>query len=115
MHYEELAAWQHCHKLALMVYEVTRSWPPDERYGLTSQIRRAAVSAAANIVEGSARRGSREFRRFLDLSRGSLAEVTYLLHLARELGYLKTADASRIEAVRLDASRLTWLLYQSMR
>ena len=115
MRYENLAAWQNCHRLVLSVYEASRTWPTDERYGLTSQVRRAAVSAAANIVEGVSRRGSREFRRFLDISRGSLAELTYLLCLAKELGYLTPGEAAKIEPLREQASKLTWGLYDSMK
>src|SRR5207248_10779342 len=63
------------HELALAVYRVTKRFPADERYGLTSQTRRAAFSAAVNIVEGSSRRSAKEFRRFLDISLSSLTEV----------------------------------------
>src|SRR2546421_9498164 len=84
--YERFAAWRECHALALEVYRATRSFPKEELYGLTSQARRAAFSAAANIVEGSARRGSAEFRRFLDISLGSLTELGYTLRISRELG-----------------------------
>ncbi len=86
--YERFAAWRECHALALEVYRATRSFPREELYGLTSQARRAAFSAAANIVEGSARRGSAEFRRFLDISLGSLTELGYTLRISRELGLL---------------------------
>jgi four helix bundle protein len=66
--YERLHAWKLCHELVLAVYGVTASFPKHELYGLTSQARRAAFSAAANIVEGAAKRGSAEFRRFIDIS-----------------------------------------------
>src|SRR6266481_1254914 len=69
--YEKLHAWRECHELALAVYRVTKRFPDDERYGLTSQTRRAAFSAAVNIVESSARRSTKEFRRFLDISLSS--------------------------------------------
>ena len=112
--YERLHAWRHCHELALAVYEVTADWPPAERYALTAQVRRAAFSAAANIVEGSARRGSREFRRFLGISLGSLAEVTYALRLARDLEYLTPETWSSIDALATTASKTTWGLYSSL-
>ncbi len=88
MPFERLDAWRLCHQLVLAAYEASKAFPDDEKYGLVSQIRRAAFSAAANIAEGSARRGPREFRRFLDISLGSLAEVAYALIVARDLGYL---------------------------
>lgn len=77
--YERFDAWKISHQLALEVYEITERWPANERYGLTSQIRRAAISAPTNIAEGSAKRGPRELRRYLDIALGSLSEVSYLL------------------------------------
>src|SRR3954464_4175206 len=83
--YERLKAWERCHQLCVAVYNATNSWPTAERYGLVSQARRAAHSAAANIAEGSAKKGSREFRRYLDISLGSLSELSYTLLLAKDL------------------------------
>ncbi|MGH8622565.1 MAG: four helix bundle protein, partial [Burkholderiales bacterium] len=77
-HYEKLLAWKECHALALMVYRATEKFPRHERYGLTAQARRAAFSAAANIAEGSAKRGAAEFRRFLDIALGSISELEYI-------------------------------------
>ena len=79
--YERLLAWQKAHALALRVYSLSAMWPPDERFGLTSQIRRAAVSVPTNIAEGVIKRGPKEFRRFLDIALGSQTEVRYLLRL----------------------------------
>ena len=109
--YEKLEAWQACHRLVVAVYVASREWPPDERFGLIAQARRAAFSAAANIAEGSAKRGHREFRRFLDTSLGSLAELSYIILLTRELGYLQEESASALESIRDQAGRLTWGLY----
>jgi four helix bundle protein len=113
--HERLHAWAACHQLTTAVYQLTARWPSDERYGLVSQARRAAVSAAANITEGASRLGPREFRRFLDLSLGSLAELSYLLLLATELGYLTKEQATEIDILRDHANRLTWGLYQAIR
>ena len=82
MPFERLSAWQASHRLAMEVYRVTRSWPREEIYGLTSQARRAAVSIPSNIAEGAAKRGTREFGRFLDVALGSLSELTCLLRLS---------------------------------
>ena len=112
--HEKLKAWAACHALALAAYRVTSDWPAVEKYGLTSQARRAAFSAAANIAEGSAKRGSREFRRFLDISLGSLAELSYIFVLARDLGYIKAEIWGEIEAIRDHAGRLTWGLYRAL-
>src|SRR2546430_7975699 len=70
--YERLRAWQECHKLVLETYRATKTFPRDELYGLTSQTRRAAFSAAANIVEGSAKHGAREYRRVVWIPTGSV-------------------------------------------
>jgi four helix bundle protein len=83
-------------------------------YGLASQARRAAFSAAVNIVEGSSRRGSAEFRRFLDISLGSLSEVGYTLRFARELALLTQEQWSELDDHQQRAHYLTWKLYESM-
>lgn len=112
--YERLKSWVACHELVLAVYRVTRGWPAIEQHSLTSQARRAAFSAAANIAEGSAKRGGREFRRFLDISLGSLAELSYIFLLARDLGYLKMEQWGEVEVIRDHAGRLTWGLYRAI-
>jgi four helix bundle protein len=113
-HYESLLAWKECHALVLVVYRVTRQFPKEELYGLTSQARRAAFSAAANIAEGAAKRGPREFRRFLDISLGSLAELAYTLRLAKELGMLPEHDWGEVDELRNRAGYLTWQLYRGV-
>ncbi|MGH7509468.1 MAG: four helix bundle protein [Gemmatimonadales bacterium] len=112
--HEGLKSWGACHELVLAVYRMTSRWPGREQYGLTSQARRAAYSTAANIAEGSAKRGSKEFCRFLNISLGSISELSYILFLARELGYLKPEEWGEIEALRDHAGRLTWGLYRSL-
>jgi four helix bundle protein len=112
--HEALKSWSACHDLTLAVYRATRRWPSQEMYGLTSQARRAACSAAANIAEGSAKRGSAEFRRFLNITLGSLSELSYILLLARDLEYLKSEEWGEIEALRDHAGRLTWGLYRAI-
>lgn len=112
--YERLHAWRECHELALAVYRVTKRFPDDERYGLTSQTRRAAFSAAVNIVEGSARRSRKEFRRFLDISLSSLSEVGYALRFAHEAGLLPDEEWSALNDGQARARFLTWQLYQAL-
>ena len=114
MPYERFEAFRACDELVIQVYRVTKSYPADERFGLTSQTRRAAVSSAANIVEGSAKRGPGEFRRYLDIAIGSLAEVCYLMRIAKRLEYMSDAAWEHVEEVRASASRLTWRLYQAV-
>ncbi len=112
--YERFAAWQRAYALALRVYEVTDSFPRSEVYGLTSQLRRAAFSVPANIAEGSAKRGAREFRRFLDIALGSVTEIEVALRLARDRGYLAADTWQEVESVRSHAGVLTWRLYQAV-
>jgi len=104
--YERLEAWRRAHTLALEVFAATDLWPKTERYGLTAQTRRAALSISTNIAEGSAKRGGREFGRFLDIALGSLAELRYLLRfsprsanaVARRLGRPRIPEGPDREA-----------------
>jgi four helix bundle protein len=114
MPYERFRAWQACDELVLAAYRCTSDFPKHELYGLTSQIRRAAFSAAANIVEGSAKKGRREFRRYLDMSIGSLAEVAYAFSVSRRLGYLSDENWLQLDRLRGKASRLTWRLCEAV-
>jgi four helix bundle protein len=113
--YEQLTAWQVAHQLVLVIYRHTEGWPPTESYALTSQARRAALSVAVNIAEGSAKRGPKEFRRFLDISLGSLSELQYILRLANDLGYLSREQFVAIERGRHRTGQLLWGLYRSLR
>jgi four helix bundle protein len=112
--YRELRAWQASHDLAVGVYRVTSRWPAGERFGLTAQVRRAAFSAPANIVEGSMRRGSREFRRFLDIAMGSLAEVEYAIEFADAVGVANPGDGDHLRPLVIGAGRLTYLLARGL-
>ena len=113
--YERLDAWKAAHSLVLQVYRSTRSFPSEERYGLSSQLRRAAFGVVANIVEGSAKKGAREFRRYLDIAVGSVAEIRYTLRLVRDLDLISVEEYEKLEAQRDQVGRLTWGLYTSMR
>jgi four helix bundle protein len=112
--YERIKAWERCHELCVAVYNATKSWPTDERFGLSSQARRAAHSAAANIAEGCAKNGSAEFRRYLNISLGSLSELSYTLLLARDLQILPEEEWGKLEELHRKAGGMTWLLYRSM-
>jgi four helix bundle protein len=86
--FQDLTVWQKAHELTLSVYEATKSFPREELFGLTSQMRRAAVSVPANLAEGHGRFGDTEFHRFCTIALGSLCELEYYLILSRDLGYL---------------------------
>ena len=92
----KLKAFHLADALVLRVYEVTRRFPNDERFGLTIQLRRAAVSTCANIVEGSSRRTVRDYFRFIEMSLGSACEVRYLLTLSRKLKFVKEDEFASI-------------------
>jgi four helix bundle protein len=86
--YKQLKVWQKSHSLVLRIYSATATFPEPERYGLTSQMRRAAASVAANIAEGCGRAGQAELRQFLYTSVGSASELEYFLLLSRDLRFL---------------------------
>ena len=115
MAYERLTAWRSAHLLALQVFRATDRWPRSERYGLTAQVRRAALSVPTNIAEGAAKRGPREFARYLDIAIGSLSETSYLLRFSRELGFLTEADWTALETVRSETARLVFGLSTRLR
>src|SRR5438093_6023513 len=113
--YERLAAWRLSYRLVLGVYDATDDFPKHELYGLTSQARRAAFSVVANIAEGSAKKGAREFRRYLDIALGSITELEVALRLARDRGYVTPESWAEVERLRNHAGVLTWRLYQAIR
>ncbi len=86
--FQELIVWQKAHKLVLEIYKITKQFPKEEIYGLTSQMRRAAVSIAANIAEGYRKKGKLDKARFMNISEGSLDETKYYIILSRDLDYI---------------------------
>ncbi len=112
-HYRELIAWQKAMDLVVCVYELTKTFPDDERFGLVSQVRRAAVSIPSNIAEGQSRNSKGEFIQFLGIARGSTAEVTTQLLIAQRLGYLNNA-ATALESAE-EVGRIISGLIRSLR
>lgn len=96
--FTELKVWQKSHTFVLQVYRLTKSFPSEERYGLTSQLRRAALSVPTNVAEGAKRQTNAEYARFLNIAEGSLAESEYLLMVSRDLGYLTDATSKPLLA-----------------
>ena len=105
--HRDLECWKLAMKLVFEIYRITRAFPKDELYGLTSQLRRAAVSVPSNLAEGYGRKSRRELRKFVGNSIGSLLELETQIEIARELGYLNTQRAA--DLLR-DTLRLTQLL-----
>ncbi|HET7790048.1 MAG TPA: four helix bundle protein [Gemmatimonadales bacterium] len=112
--YRTLKAWQHAQRLAVECVKATRGFPEVEQEGLASQLRRACYSVPLNIAEGSAKRGSREYRRSLDVARGSLAEVETILEMARDLDYVRPADYGRLEALATETSKTLYGLLRKI-
>jgi len=106
--FTDLKVWQRGHSLALAVYRLSLGFPVTERYGLLSQLRRAAVSIPTNIAEGSKRTGRQDYARFLNIAEGSLSETEYLLMLSRDLGYIPAPQAY---VVLKDVSELARMLH----
>jgi four helix bundle protein len=96
--YKELMVWEKAHKLTLAVYKETSAFPKEERFGLTSQVRRASSSIPANLAEGCGRRSDGEMGRFVQIAMGSGAELSYHLLLCRELGMLGAVEFSRLSS-----------------
>ncbi len=92
----KLRAFELADELALIIYQATKDFSREETYGLTSQMRRAAVSVPSNIVEGSARESQVEYRRFLEIAFGSLRELHYQFSLSKRLGYFKEYEYERV-------------------
>jgi four helix bundle protein len=113
--HKKLKAFALADKVALMTYKVTRSFPQEEIYGLTSQMRRAAVSVPSNIVEGCARSSEQEYRRFLDIAFGSLRELAYQFSLASRLGYVASSSATDMQEALSEAERVLSALVRSFR
>ena len=90
--FKELIVWQKAHQLVLNVYRATKSFPKEEIYGLTSQLRRSSVSVAANIAEGFKKKGTADKLKYMNTAQGSLSETDYHLLLANDLGYFDTGN-----------------------
>ena len=112
--FRELLIWQRAHEMTLAVYDLTKDFPPEEKYGLTSQMRRAASSVPANIVEGYAT-GQGNFKRHLLIAKGSLTEVEYFLILAKDLSYASFDKIKTVEKLRAQTGYLLYRFMKSMK
>ncbi|HQO20943.1 MAG TPA: four helix bundle protein [Acidobacteriota bacterium] len=111
--HERLIVFKKADELAFDKYKLTRSFPKDEMFGLTSQLRRVALSKPTNIVEGYARRSNKELLYFINIALGSLAETEYLLSFSRKTGYV-TGDTESIETLMEEAGKLLWGFYKKI-
>ncbi|MBR1647009.1 MAG: four helix bundle protein [Selenomonadaceae bacterium] len=106
MHYKDLKSWQKAMDLTAEVYRLTKKLPKDELYGLTNQLRRAAVSIPSNIAEGNARFSTKEYLRFLSIARGSVAEVETQLLICVRLEYLTQKDVEAALSLQNEVERM---------
>ena len=113
--YRDLAVWQCGMEIALLVYRVTKAFPDDERFGLTSQLRRSAVSVPANIAEGHARSSTKDYLRFISIAIGSLAETATFIELAGRLNYGNVDELRKIFEMTNDERRMLRALQKSLR
>jgi len=113
--HRKLEAFNIIHQAVLAVYQATRDFPKDERFGLTAQMRRAAVSAASNIVEGAARESRADYARFMDIAYGSAKELEYQVELARDLGYLDAGQFAELSGKCSRGARVLNGLVRSLR
>ena len=104
--YKDLVAWQKAMDLVTTIYRSTTKFPSEERFGLTSQVRRAAVSIPSNISEGQGRLSEKEFRHFLGQARGSLMEVETQLQIAQNLGYLEATQTTELLEACAEVGRI---------
>ena len=112
--FKQLKVWSKAHEFTLWIYQRTRSFPKDEMYGLTSQIRRASASIGANIAEGCGRRSDPELRRFIQIARGSASELEYHLLLASDLHFLAADEFAAMELKILEIQRMLAALSQRL-
>jgi four helix bundle protein len=113
--FHNLVVWQKAHAWVLHVYKLTKQFPDDERFGLTSQLRRAAASIPANLAEACGRGGKLEFSRFVQIAMGSAAEAEYHVLLAKDLGYLKPEDYDAVGGAIVEVKRMLASLLKSAR
>jgi len=113
--FRNLKLWEKAHAVTIEIYTASRSFPKEELYGLTSQMRRASVSIGANIAEGSCRKGDTEFGRFLQIAMGSASELEYHLLLARDLRILQATDYERLSTGIVEVIRMLAALIRTCR
>lgn len=113
--FRDLKVWEKSHKLALEIYKITKMFPKAELYGLTSQIRRAAVSIPTNISEGCGRSNGKDFARFLQISMGSASELEYLIFLSNELEVIDNSLFTELTLKIVEIKKMLSSLMQKLR
>ncbi len=113
--FHELKVWQKAHQLTLAVYQITATFPREERYGLTSQLRRCSSSIPANLAEGCGRNGDAEFALFCSISMGSASELEYHVLLAKDLKLIQPKDHAELSQRTTELKRMLTALFQKLK
>ena len=113
--FTDLIVWQKAHRLVILIYSVTKSFPKSERYALSDQLRRAIVSVTSNIAEGFSRQTSKEKIQFYFMSSGSLTEVRNQLIISRDLGYITQEKYSELSSLAIEVDKMIYGLIKSLR
>ncbi|MEO9510784.1 MAG: four helix bundle protein [Flavobacteriaceae bacterium] len=108
--YKELIVWEKSMLLVELVYEISSLFPPEEKFGLTSQIRRSAVSIPSNIAEGAGRNSNKEFRNFLSIANGSLNEMNTQLELSKRFGFVKQESLETVFVLANEVQKMIYAL-----
>ncbi|MBL7152399.1 MAG: four helix bundle protein [Phycisphaerae bacterium] len=112
--YKKLNVWRKADDLAFQTYIATRTFPREEAFGITAQLRRSALSVPTNIAEGYGRQGKKELKHFVNIALGSLAETKYLLDFCARLDYLKPDQHKKLQNLGEEVGKLLWRFYQSI-
>jgi len=113
--FKDLKIWQKAVDLSVKVYEITRNFPKDEVYGLTSQMRRSSVSIASNVAEGSGRNSKKEFEQFLSIAYGSCSELETQMIISERNGFITKEALSSIQEEILEIQKMNWALKRSLK
>ena len=113
--WKNLEIWKIADDLAYEVYLHTRNFPTEERYGMTSQLRRASLSIPTNIVEGYARKGDKELSHFINIALGSLAETKYLFYFANRLGLIRNSKYDKLNSIAEKLGKKLWRFYEKVK
>ncbi|WP_299675268.1 four helix bundle protein [uncultured Tenacibaculum sp.] len=113
--YKNLEVWKKSHQLALKVYEVTKMFSSEEKFGIISQLRRASLSIPTNLVEGASRNSEKEFAYFINIASGSSAEVEYLLEFSKSIAYLSVEDFDILSKEVIIIRKMLNSLYQKLK
>ena len=112
--FKDLVVWQKSHQLTLEIYKILLKFPSEEKYSLTSQMRRAAYSVPSNIVEGRSRKSKKEFLQFLNIAKGSLEELKYFIILSGDLNYITNEEQENLELLSEEVSKILYAFTKNL-